>query len=124
MMPRVAITGGSVGGLTAALVLRDAGCDVTVFERSSAALQARGAGPRAGAGLPPGVGPSSLGSGAGGGPRRKEGLPPPPGGRCGAGITHRVGKDSHLLVYPTPGRGGLGGVAPPEGSRDGALTPG
>jgi len=33
-----------VGGLTAALVLRDAGCDVTVFERSSAALQARGAG--------------------------------------------------------------------------------
>ncbi|MGH3172374.1 MAG: FAD-dependent monooxygenase, partial [Streptosporangiaceae bacterium] len=43
-MPRVAVTGGSVGGLTAALVLRDAGCDVTVFERSSAALQARGAG--------------------------------------------------------------------------------
>ena len=41
---RVAVTGGSVGGLTAALVLRDAGCDVTVFERSSAALQARGAG--------------------------------------------------------------------------------
>jgi 2,6-dihydroxypyridine 3-monooxygenase len=44
MMPRVAVTGGSLGGLTAALVLRDAGCDVTVFERSSAALQARGAG--------------------------------------------------------------------------------
>ena len=44
MMPRVAVMGGSVGGLTAALVLRDAGCDVTVFERSSAALQARGAG--------------------------------------------------------------------------------
>ncbi|HEU5385665.1 MAG TPA: hypothetical protein VFV73_07165 [Streptosporangiaceae bacterium] len=43
-MPRVAIMGGSVGGLTAALVLRDAGCDVRVFERSSAALQARGAG--------------------------------------------------------------------------------
>jgi 2,6-dihydroxypyridine 3-monooxygenase len=40
----VAIMGGSVGGLTAALVLRDAGCDVRVFERSSAALQARGAG--------------------------------------------------------------------------------
>jgi len=36
--------GGSVGGLTAALVLRDAGCEVRVFERSSAALQARGAG--------------------------------------------------------------------------------
>jgi 2,6-dihydroxypyridine 3-monooxygenase len=43
-MPRVSIAGGSVGGLTAALVLRDAGCDVRVFERSPAALQARGAG--------------------------------------------------------------------------------
>ena len=36
--------GGSVGGLTAGLVLRDVGCDVQVFERSSAALEARGAG--------------------------------------------------------------------------------
>lgn len=43
-MPRVVVVGGSVGGLTAGLVLRDAGCDVRVFERSSAALQARGAG--------------------------------------------------------------------------------
>ena len=43
-MPRVLVMGGSVGGLTAALVLRDAGCQVRVFERSSAALQARGAG--------------------------------------------------------------------------------
>jgi len=43
-MPRVSIAGGSVGGLTTALVLRDAGCDVQVFERSSTALQARGAG--------------------------------------------------------------------------------
>ena len=43
-MPRVSIAGGSVGGLTTALVLRDAGCDVRVFERSAAALQARGAG--------------------------------------------------------------------------------
>jgi 2,6-dihydroxypyridine 3-monooxygenase len=43
-MPRVVVVGGSVGGLTAALVLRDAGCDVRVYERSSAALQARGAG--------------------------------------------------------------------------------
>jgi len=43
-MPRVIIVGGSVGGLTAALVLRDAGCDVQVFERSSTALKARGAG--------------------------------------------------------------------------------
>ena len=43
-MPRVIVMGGSIGGLTAALVLRDAGCEVLVFERSSAALQARGAG--------------------------------------------------------------------------------
>jgi 2,6-dihydroxypyridine 3-monooxygenase len=43
-MPRVVVLGGSIGGLTAALVLRDAGCDVRVYERSSAALQARGAG--------------------------------------------------------------------------------
>ena len=43
-MPRVIVMGGSVGGLTAALVLRDAGCEVRVFERSSAVLQARGAG--------------------------------------------------------------------------------
>jgi 2,6-dihydroxypyridine 3-monooxygenase len=43
-MPRVIVAGGSLGGLTAALVLRDAGCDVRVFERSPAALTARGAG--------------------------------------------------------------------------------
>jgi 2,6-dihydroxypyridine 3-monooxygenase len=43
-MPTVAVVGGSLGGLTAALVLRDLGCDVTVYERSSATLQARGAG--------------------------------------------------------------------------------
>jgi 2,6-dihydroxypyridine 3-monooxygenase len=43
-MPSVAVVGGSLGGLTAALVLRDAGCDVTVYERSSSTLQARGAG--------------------------------------------------------------------------------
>lgn len=43
-MPRVSVIGGSVGGLTAGLVLRDAGCDVRIFERSSTALQARGAG--------------------------------------------------------------------------------
>jgi 2,6-dihydroxypyridine 3-monooxygenase len=43
-MPRAVIMGGSLGGLTAALVLRDAGCDVRVFERSSSALRARGAG--------------------------------------------------------------------------------
>ncbi len=43
-MPSVAVVGGSLGGLTAALLLRDAGCDVTVYERSSSALEARGAG--------------------------------------------------------------------------------
>ena len=40
----VAIIGGSLGGLTAACVLRDAGCEVDVFERSASALQGRGAG--------------------------------------------------------------------------------
>jgi 2,6-dihydroxypyridine 3-monooxygenase len=43
-VPSVAVVGGSLGGLTAALLLRDIGCDVTVFERSRATLQARGAG--------------------------------------------------------------------------------
>src|SRR5260370_32620623 len=43
-MPAVGVVGGSIGGLTAALVLRDAGCDVRVFERSPPALTARGAG--------------------------------------------------------------------------------
>jgi 2,6-dihydroxypyridine 3-monooxygenase len=43
-MPRVIVMGGSIGGLTAALVLRDAGCDVRVLERSSTELTARGAG--------------------------------------------------------------------------------
>jgi 2,6-dihydroxypyridine 3-monooxygenase len=40
----VAVMGGSLGGLTAALVLRDAGCDVQVYERSKSPLQDRGAG--------------------------------------------------------------------------------
>lgn len=43
-MPRVDVIGGSIGGLTAALVLRDAGCDVQVYERSDADLVGRGAG--------------------------------------------------------------------------------
>jgi 2,6-dihydroxypyridine 3-monooxygenase len=43
-MPRVAVVGGSLGGLTTALVLRDIDCDVVVYERSSSALEARGAG--------------------------------------------------------------------------------
>ena len=42
--PRVGVVGGSIGGLTAALVLRDLGCEVDVFERSRTALEARGAG--------------------------------------------------------------------------------
>jgi 2,6-dihydroxypyridine 3-monooxygenase len=36
--------GGSLGGLTAALVLRKIGCEVDVFERSNALLEGRGAG--------------------------------------------------------------------------------
>jgi len=43
-MPTVAVVGGSLGGLTTALVLRDIGCDVTVHERSSSTLEARGVG--------------------------------------------------------------------------------
>lgn len=41
---RAAIVGGSLGGLTAAVLLRDLGWDVRVFERSPAELQSRGAG--------------------------------------------------------------------------------
>lgn len=41
---KVAVVGGSIGGLTAALVLRDIGCDVDVYERSSSALEGYGAG--------------------------------------------------------------------------------
>jgi 2,6-dihydroxypyridine 3-monooxygenase len=42
--PRVLIAGGSLGGLTTALTLRDAGCDVEVYERSRSPLEGRGAG--------------------------------------------------------------------------------
>ena len=41
---RVAIAGGSLGGLTAGLVLQDLGLDVTIHERSSIELEQRGAG--------------------------------------------------------------------------------
>lgn len=41
---RVAIIGGSLGGLTAALLFRDLGHDVTVYERSPVPLEQRGAG--------------------------------------------------------------------------------
>ena len=40
----VAVVGGSIGGLTAACLLRDSGHNVTVYERSSAELEQRGAG--------------------------------------------------------------------------------
>lgn len=40
----IAVVGGSLGGLTAACLLRDAGHDVAVFERSSRELEERGAG--------------------------------------------------------------------------------
>ncbi|MGI9501763.1 MAG: FAD-dependent monooxygenase [Geminicoccaceae bacterium] len=43
-MTSIAIAGGSIGGLTAACLLRDAGHDVTVFERSPTELKERGAG--------------------------------------------------------------------------------
>ena len=41
---QVAVVGGSLGGLHAALLLRDGGLDVTVYERSMAELEQRGAG--------------------------------------------------------------------------------
>jgi 2,6-dihydroxypyridine 3-monooxygenase len=43
-MPRALVVGGSLGGLTAALVLRDQGWDVDVLERSPVPLEGRGAG--------------------------------------------------------------------------------
>ena len=42
--PRVGVVGGSLGGLITALELRDAGCDVQVYERSPTPLEGRGAG--------------------------------------------------------------------------------
>ncbi|HZA20138.1 MAG TPA: FAD-dependent monooxygenase, partial [Actinomycetota bacterium] len=42
--PRVVVAGGSLGGLSAALHLRDVGCDVVVYERSRTPLEGRGAG--------------------------------------------------------------------------------
>lgn len=41
---RVAVVGGSLGGLTAGVLLHELGHDVHVFERSSSALEGRGAG--------------------------------------------------------------------------------
>ncbi|MPZ54086.1 MAG: monooxygenase [Acidimicrobiia bacterium] len=42
--PDVAVAGGSIGGLTTAILLRDLGCEVDVYERSAAPLADRGAG--------------------------------------------------------------------------------
>ena len=43
-LARVIVAGGSLGGLNAALWLRDAGCEVEVFERSHKPLEGQGAG--------------------------------------------------------------------------------
>ncbi|WP_395656566.1 FAD binding domain-containing protein [Nocardioides sp.] len=43
-IPKVAVVGGSIAGLTAANVLRDAGCEVDVFERSDTLLSGFGTG--------------------------------------------------------------------------------
>jgi len=43
-MPCVAVVGGSIGGLTAAVLLRDIGCETAVYERSQTALSDYGTG--------------------------------------------------------------------------------
>src|SRR5260370_1336136 len=108
-MPRVVVVGGSVGGLTAALVLRDAGCDVTVFERSSAALQARGAGIAA-------LEATLRYLTERGGRRRADGCSSPSWIRLlrpDAGLPDPVLRDRPVLVAPIPGPGG----APTAGQR-------
>ncbi len=42
--PRVLVAGGSIGGLTTAVLLRELGCDVEVHERADTDLEDRGAG--------------------------------------------------------------------------------
>src|SRR5436190_58208 len=44
LRPKVVIIGGSLGGLFNAIALRDLGCDVSVFEKSSGLMRDRGAG--------------------------------------------------------------------------------
>src|SRR5689334_21338314 len=41
---RVAVAGGSIGGLCAGIALRAIGCDVAVYERTPGAMASRGAG--------------------------------------------------------------------------------
>jgi 2,6-dihydroxypyridine 3-monooxygenase len=43
-LPRAIVMGGSLAGLSAAIFLREAGCDVEVYERSRRPLEGRGAG--------------------------------------------------------------------------------
>jgi 2,6-dihydroxypyridine 3-monooxygenase len=43
-MPRTAVVGGSIAGLTAACLLRDIGCEVDVYERARGTLSGYGAG--------------------------------------------------------------------------------
>ena len=43
-MLKIAVVGGSIGGLCAAIALRGIGCDVEVYERSSGEMTSRGAG--------------------------------------------------------------------------------
>ena len=43
-LAEVLVAGGSIGGLTTAVLLRDLGCEVDVYERAGAALEDRGAG--------------------------------------------------------------------------------
>lgn len=42
--PRVIVAGGSIGGLTTAVLLRDIGCEVVVYERAAQDLEDRGTG--------------------------------------------------------------------------------
>jgi 2,6-dihydroxypyridine 3-monooxygenase len=44
VVPKVIVVGGSLGGLTVAALLREAGCSVDVWERSAIPLEGRGAG--------------------------------------------------------------------------------
>ena len=107
-MPAISVVGGSIGGLTAALVLRDAGCDVRVFERSPAALTTRGAGIAIldstlkylveRGGLRADV--------AWRGTLPESELSPATYALLGDALTYQVLPGSHILVYPIPGLDG------------------